>query len=90
MKTTHHYARLARYSDNATPWWDQSASKYGSNTTDSQILTTLYDGIGQNNVFENYEPGYFIQDYYLLDKDEKDEISLLHTCLLYTSDAADE
>lgn len=75
MKSTHHYARLGRYSDQATLWWDQSASKYGSNTTDSEILTDLYDGIGQSNVFENYEPGYFIQDYYLVDPDQKDPIS---------------
>lgn len=79
IQSPHHYARLSRYSDNATLWWDESATKFGSSTTNNEILNDLFDGIGQNNVFENYEPGYFIQDYYLVDPDRKDAINATYT-----------
>lgn len=79
IETPYNYARLARFSDNATVWWDESATRYGNYATNSEILDDLYDGISQNNTFEFYEPGYFIQDYYLVDDDAKDKIDYTRT-----------
>jgi len=71
IQSNTHYARLSKYSDSAFSWWDPDMSG-DINSSDTQwIIDNLYSGMQQNpEQTTDYEPGYFIQDYWLVPEDD--------------------
>tara|TARA_B100000401_G_scaffold25586_1_gene15275 strand:+ start:158 stop:4507 length:4350 start_codon:yes stop_codon:yes gene_type:complete len=74
MQAETHYARLQKYADDTFAWWESKMS-VGADDTDTQwMIDNLYNGMQQNpEVNTNIEPGYFIQDYWLIPEDDENQ-----------------
>ena len=74
IQTQTHYARLQKYASDSFAWYESKMNGFAEDADTQWMVDNLYNGMQQNpEVNTRLEPGYFIQDYWLIPEDDENQ-----------------
>ena len=74
IQTETHYARLQKYASDSFAWYESKMNGFAEDADTQWMVDNLYNGMQQNpEVNTRLEPGYFIQDYWLIPEDDENQ-----------------